>query len=162
IFGQADRLIVGAMLGSSAVAYYSVCTQVAQPVHGLVASAFNFLFPHLSTRHETGKSKHFRETLIVSVCLNVPLFVILLPPLVLCSKLLLTKWMGAPFAEQTWLPLTIVAGSYALVGLNVSGHYALMALGAVRYVMYVNLAAGIAMVAAIAFLAFHFGLTGAA
>jgi O-antigen/teichoic acid export membrane protein len=33
IFSQADRLLIGVVLGTSAVGYYSVCVQATQPIH---------------------------------------------------------------------------------------------------------------------------------
>ena len=35
IFSQADRLLVAALLGPAALAYYGICVQAAQPIHGL-------------------------------------------------------------------------------------------------------------------------------
>src|SRR6266849_5894746 len=61
IFTQGDRLLIGGFMGTTAVAYYTICVQVAQPVHGLAASAFNFLFPHLSARHSAGDTQGVRR-----------------------------------------------------------------------------------------------------
>ncbi len=101
IFGQVDRLIVGALLGSSAVAYYSICTQAAQPIHGLIASGFNFLFPHLSARHPTSRSRDFVSVVTVATCLNIANVILLCLPLVLFSKAILTAWLGAPLPARS-------------------------------------------------------------
>jgi O-antigen/teichoic acid export membrane protein len=162
IFGQVDRLIVGALLGSSSVAYYSICTQAAQPIHGLIASGFNFLFPHLSARHPTSRSRDFVSVVTVATCLNIANVILLCLPLVLFSKAILTAWLGAPFAGQESTLLSVVAIGYALAGINVTGHYTLMAMGAIKYVMFLNLLAGAAMVGAITLLTSHYGLMGAA
>ena len=50
VFSYADRLLIGFMLGATSAAYYSVCVQAAQPIHGLIAAGLHFTFPHLSAR----------------------------------------------------------------------------------------------------------------
>jgi O-antigen/teichoic acid export membrane protein len=161
-FSQVDRLIIGAMLGAPALGYYSICTQVAQPVHGLLASGFHFLFPHLSARHSTSSINSLRQTIATAFWSNQALAVVLSVPLILGSKLILTAWMGSDFAEHSWLILSIVACSYALLGMNVTGYYTLLATGGVRQATYVNLAAGGAMLLAMSLLIPRWGMVGAA
>ena len=161
-FSQIDRLIIGAMLGAPALGYYSICTQVAQPVHGLLASGFHFLFPHLSARHSTSSINSLRQTIATAFWSNQALAVVLSVPLILGSKLILTAWMGSDFAEHSWLILSIVACSYALLGMNVTGYYTLLATGGVRQATYVNLAAGGGMLLAMSLLIPRWGMVGAA
>ncbi len=162
IFSQADRLIVGAFLGASTVAYYSICTQVAQPIHGMVASGLHFLFPHLSARHSRTSIKSLRSAITTAFWVNTTLVLLFCLPGACFSKPILSAWMGAAFAQQTWPVLSIIAVGFGLVGMNVTGHYALLAVGAARYVTLLNLAAGATTVAAVAILLPHFGLIGAA
>ncbi len=162
VFGQADRLIVGALLGTSAVAYYSICTQAAQPIHGVVASGLHFLFPHLSAKHSTMPMGELKPVVMAALWLNLGLVAALCLPLAILSKPILTLWMGPAFAAQVAPILSLTAVGFGLVGLNVTGHYVLMAVGAVRYVTLLNLAAGVAMMGAIAGLTLPFGLNGAA
>jgi len=56
---------------------------------------------------------------------------------------------------------TIVC-SFALLGMNVTAHYALLAVGHVRVVTYLNLLAGMAMLLTMAMLIPKHGLQGAA
>jgi O-antigen/teichoic acid export membrane protein len=162
VFGQADRLIVGALLGTSAVAYYSICTQAAQPIHGIIASALHFLFPHLSAKHSTSPITELRPIVTMAFLVNLGLVAFLCLPMVFLSKLILTVWMGATFASRGAPILSLTAIGFGLVGINVTGHYVLMAVGAIRYVTLLNLAAGLAMICAIVALILPFGLMGAA
>jgi O-antigen/teichoic acid export membrane protein len=162
VFGQSDRLIVGAILGSSAVAYYSVCTQAAQSVHGLAASSFHFLFPRLSTRHATVSSAELSHSVKHAFLINVLVVALLCLPMALLSKPILSFWIGKPFAATVWPILSVTAIGFGLVGMNVTAHYTLMALGAIRYVTFVNVAAGLIMTAIMVVLISHFGLIGAA
>ena len=162
VFNQADRLLIGVLLGTSSLAYYSVCVQAAQPIHGLIAAGLHFLFPHLSARLSKTPANELRKVVLSIFGLNVIVAVVLCVPLALFSNLILRLWMGAAFAQQTWMVLSIVAAGFGLLALNVTGHYALLALGQVRLVAVLNLAGGAAMLIAMVLLAPRFGLAGAA
>jgi O-antigen/teichoic acid export membrane protein len=162
VFNQADRLIIGALLGTPAVAYYSVCTQAAQPIHGLIASGLHFLFPHLSARDSSAERTTLQPLISTAFWLNAVLVSLLSLPVVLLSKPLLTLWMGQAFAHHTWLVLTLLAISFGFLGLNVTGHYTLLALGEAKYVTYLNLVAGTITLLTIGALIPRFGLVGAA
>ena len=162
IFNQADRLVIGALLGAPAVGYYSVCVQAAQPIHGLVAAGLHFLFPHLSARLSTAPASQLRPLVASIFRLNALAAIAMCVPIVLFSKLILTLWMGAAFASGAWIVLSIVALSFGLLSLNVTAHYTLLALAHVRLVAMLNLLGGAAMLAVMFFLAPRFGLAGAA
>jgi O-antigen/teichoic acid export membrane protein len=81
---------------------------------------------------------------------------------VLFGKPLLRAWMGPAVALQAGTVLSIVAVSFGLLGLNITGHYALLALGQVRLVSILNLAGGTAMLAVMMLLVPRYGLVGAA
>ena len=69
---------------------------------------------------------------------------------------------GAAFAEQASVVLSIVAVGFGLLALNITGHYALLALGQVRLVAMLNLVGGLAMLAVVTALTPRVGLLGAA
>lgn len=162
IFSQADRLLIGVLLGTSAVATYSLCIQAAQPIHGLIAAGLHFVFPHLSARLSTAHVTELRTVVRSIFWLNMVSAVVLCVPLLLFSKLLLRLWIGATFAQQSWAVLSIIAAGFGLLALNITGHYALLALGQVRLVSLLNLAGGTAMLVAMMVLAPRFGLVGVA
>jgi O-antigen/teichoic acid export membrane protein len=162
IFNQADRLLVGALLGASSVGYYSVCVQAAQPIHGLLAAGLHFVFPHLSARLSTARAAELRRLVASSFRINVIAAAMLCVPMVLLSKPILRLWMGAPFADQTWPVLSIISLGFGFLALNVTAHYSLLALAQVRLVAGLNLAGGAAMLAAMFLLAPRFGLAGIA
>ena len=162
IFSYADRLLIGITLGASSVAYYSVCVQAAQPIHGFIAAGLHFLFPHLSARLSAAPSSDLRPVVLQVLALNIFLVLLLATPLCLLSKSILRIWMGPSFAQQAWIVLSIVAIAFALLALNITGHYALLALGSVRLVSTLNVAGGLAMMVTVALLAPRVGLWGAA
>jgi O-antigen/teichoic acid export membrane protein len=162
IFNQADRLLIGALLGAVSVGYYSVCVQAAQPIHGLIAAGLHFLFPHLSARLAKAPAPELRRVVLSAFKLNAVVAGVLCMPLVLFSKTILRLWMGASFASQAWPLLSIIAVGFGLLALNVTGHYTLLALAQVRLVAMLNLAGGAAMLFLMFLLIPRFGLKGAA
>jgi O-antigen/teichoic acid export membrane protein len=161
-FSHADRFIVGFFMGTPAVAYYGLCVQVAQPIHGLISSGMHFLFPHLSTRYPVVPLSEIRRKIILAFKVNGVVVLVLSLPLVALGSRFLTWWVGPAFGQQP-LPLfpTIVCG-FALLGMNVTAHYDLLAVGHVRVVTSLNLFAGITMLLTMAMLIPKHGLQGAA
>jgi len=162
VFGYADRFLVAAMLGTAPVAIYVLCVQAAQPIHGLAAAAFNFIFPHISSRHEAGEIHGPRRVFRLALMTSVGLSVALAAPLVLFGKPLLTLWMGAQFAQQAYVVLAVLAMAHLILAINIVPHYTLLALGSVRFVSTVNVLGGIVSLGAVALFIPPFGLVGAA
>ena len=162
VLGQADRLVIGLFLGAPAVACYGLCAQAAQTIHGIAAAGFHVLFPHLSSRIEAEPLADLRRTVWRALRTNVLLAIALAAPMVLLSRPLLTAWMGAEFARQAWPVLSILAFGFGLFAMNVTAHYALLALGRVRLVTALNVVAGAAMLLLMLVLTPKFGLVGTA
>ncbi len=72
-FSHADRLFVGFFMGAPAVAYYGLCVQAAQPIHGLISSGLQFLFPHLSARLPVASLSEIRRKVAVAFKVNIAL-----------------------------------------------------------------------------------------
>ncbi len=161
-FSQADRLIIAVLLGTSTLGYYSICTQIAQPVHGLLASGFQSLFPYLSARWETTSLVSLKRAFAMAFSVNQVAVILISTPLILGGKYILSLWLGATFAQQFSPTLSIVTISFALLGMNVTGYYTLLASGKVRQATYINLMAGGAMLLAMSALIPRFGIAGAA
>lgn len=143
VFSHVDRLLVAAMLGMTPLALYSIVVQTAQPIHGFVAAAFNFLFPHVSARHAAGEHHRIKQIVSVSVLLNVSLSLILAACVFFGSGTFLTLWMGADFAARSTLLLKIIALAFGLLALNVVPCYVLLALGRVRLVSILTIAGAV-------------------
>jgi O-antigen/teichoic acid export membrane protein len=162
VFGYADRFIVAAMLGTTPVAIYALSIQVTQPIHSLGAAMFNFVFPHVSARHEAGDHRGSRRVFRVALIANISLAFCLSLPFVVMPKLLLRVWMGAEVAEKGWAVLEILALSFAILAINVVPHYTLLALGRVRLIAALNIVSGVMLTAIMTVLILALGLPGAA
>jgi O-antigen/teichoic acid export membrane protein len=161
-FSQADRLLIAGLLGTSALAYYTICVQLAQQVHGLPAAAFDFLFPHVSAKHRSGKEKGVKRVYRLAIAANILLSASLTLPLVFFGRRILSMWMGKSFADHSYLPLSILALSFFMLSLNVAPHFTLLGLGKIRFVSLTNLFGGaLSLVGAVALIP-PLGLIGAA
>jgi len=161
-FSYSDRFLIATLLGTEPLAIYVLCVQVAQPIHGLAASAFNFVFPHISSRHEAGEIEGPERVFRLASLLSLAVSAALALPLVLGSRQLLSLWMGKQVAHDGHVVLSLLAIAYALMALNVVPHYALLAFGRVRFVAGLNLVSGILLVPLTLALVPSLGLGGAA
>ena len=162
VFSHADRFFVGFFMGAPAVAYYGLCVQAAQPIHGLISSGLHFLFPHLSTRLPVAPLSEIRRKVAIAFTVNVALVGFLSLPLIVVGSRVLTAWIGPAFGQQPPLMFPTIVCSFALLGMNVTAHYALLALGHIRIVTYLNLLAGTVMLLVMELLIPNHGLQGAA
>jgi O-antigen/teichoic acid export membrane protein len=162
IFSQADRLLLGVTLGASAVSYYGICVQLTQPIHGLTASALHFLFPHLALRFASRDVSRVRRPIFLALTWNFLMAATLAGTALLLGRVLLAHWVGPAFASQSAALLPLLVAGFFLLALNVTGHYALLALGRVRIVTSLNVVGGIVMLIAIAPLVRVYGVSGAA
>ena len=162
IFSQADRLVLGVTLGASAVSYYGICVQLTQPIHGLTAAGLHFLFPHLALRFASSDVVQVRRPIFLALTSNVLMAAALAGTVLLLGRTLLQHWIGPAFASQSAALLPLLVAGFFLLALNVTGHYALLALGRVRIVTVLNVAGGIVMLIAIAPLVRVYGVSGAA
>jgi O-antigen/teichoic acid export membrane protein len=162
VFYNADRLVVGALMGTSALGIYAVCVQATQPIQGITTAALNFMFPHISARHEAGEQNSLKRLFRIATWANVALVVVLSTPLVLFGRQILTIWMGPVFAQQAYVVLEWLVCANACLGICVASHYILLALGQARFVAAINVLGGVLSLGCIALLMPIYGLRGAA
>jgi O-antigen/teichoic acid export membrane protein len=162
VFSYADRFLVAALLGTAPVAIYVLCVQITQPIHGFASAAFNFLFPHISSRLEAGETRGPRRVYQFALLSNIAFCIALSAPLVLFGGTFLSLWMGLDFALKGKAVLVILTIAYTILGVNVVPYYALLALGSVRFVSIVNIAGGVLSLLAAIILIPRVGLIGAA
>jgi len=160
MFGVADRILVGSLLGAASLAYYSIASQLAMQIHAASAAGLSVIFPMVSRK--LGARDHFSlgsttklitaANLIFSGALSLMLFIF--------GRDLLVLWLGpvtaAPVANI--LPYLVVA--YWLLAMNVTPHYILLSLGRIRFVALSNLVAGSILVLAVSMIATAYGLIG--
>lgn len=162
IFSQADRLLLGTVLGAAPMAYYGVCVQLAQPVHGLTSAGLHFLFPHLTGRAAHGWNPDLRRPVLRALLLNLTVDVSLSTALLVFGHRILSTWMGADFARRSDAIFPFAVISFTMLAANVTGHYTMLALGRIRLVTALNVAGGLLMLLVMALLVPRRGIEGAA
>jgi O-antigen/teichoic acid export membrane protein len=162
VFGQLDRILLGLFLGALAVTPYSLCVQFAHPIYGLTVSGLNFLFPYLSTRAGTVSREALKSTVAKAFLCNLALVSGAAALLLLFGDRLIRIWAGPSVAQgaASILP-PIVVGS-ALMGLSVTGVYAMQALGQFRTVAFISVASKSVMLLLMVELLRHRGVGGLA
>jgi O-antigen/teichoic acid export membrane protein len=162
VFAQFDRILLGISLGVLAVTPYSLCVQFAHPIYGLTASGLNFLFPYLSGRASTISSEKLKQTLLKAAACNLALVACGAGILLLVGDRLIRIWAGAAVAQSAAHILPPIVLGSALMGLSVTGTYAMQALGQFRTVACISLAGRAAMLLLMIDLLRHQGLPGLA
>jgi O-antigen/teichoic acid export membrane protein len=162
VLSQVDRLFLGVSLGATAVTSYALCVQMAQPIYGFAAAGLHFLFPYLAARRMGPEQWQTGKAICIALAANL-LFVLCSTSLVVSAgPLLLKAWVGQDVARASAAILSPVAWSFALLGLGVTGYYALLAMGHVRTVALLNLVGGVAMLLTMAWLMPRMGIRGVA
>jgi O-antigen/teichoic acid export membrane protein len=162
VFSQADRLMLGVSLGAVAVTSYALCAQMAQPIYGFAASGLHFLFPYFSSRNASLSAASLRSPVLIAFACNLSFVAIMTGTLLLLGDRILHLWVGTAIAQAAAPVLSIIVYSSALLGLNVTATYALLALGRVRIVTWFNLAGGMAMLLMMFYLTPRLGIQGVA
>lgn len=146
VFGQADRLVGGASLGAAGIVSYALSAQLSQPVYGLTAAGLHFLFPYIASRQADKDRHELTKTVLLALAANAASVVVgAVSVLVLSGRvlhLLATDEIAQAGAELIpW----VLAGP-VILALSVTGSYAMVALGRVRTVATLNIAACVALV----------------
>ncbi len=162
LLGQVDRLVTGAALGAAAVSSYGMCVQLAQPVYGITAAGFHFLFPRISMQHVMNDEANMRRTLLAAVVVNWIAVAAGTSVLLFFGSGILRAWGGAEIVRLGKPVLPIVLCSTAISALSITGCYGMLAMGRVQLVTWLNLAAAGLMIAAMCWLLPTHGIRGMA
>jgi len=162
VFGQLDRLMLGVYLGAIALAPYALCIQFAQPIFGLTASGLNFLFPYISGRETSAPREELTRIVVKAFLCNFALVSLAAGALLAFGPRLIELWAGRAVAHSAASILPPIVIGAALMGLGVTGTYAMQALGLFRTVACISLSGRAAMLALMIYLLRHMGLQGLA
>ncbi|MGB3470878.1 MAG: flippase [Erythrobacter sp.] len=94
----ADRFAIGAVLGASAVTYFTVPLQIIQRLAIVPTAISSALFPRLSA---TKGSREFTRLGSQALATTIPLMTLAVVPVLLISELGIELWLGANFAQAS-------------------------------------------------------------
>lgn len=110
-----DRFFIGAILGTSVVAFYTTPYEVIFKLNIISEGLFGVLFPmmarSLSTNQDLASNMLTTGTKLIAGCLLPPVLVI-----AMFSQAFLTLWLGENFARQSTLVMQLLS-----VGLLING-----------------------------------------
>lgn len=147
VFYAFDRWFVGAWLGTSVLAAYAVCTQLAQLPHAVASAASQVLVPW-AARHAAGTATSAARggslRMLAAATALAALPALLLLPLV---EPLLALWISPAFAIEHAALARGLALVFLVLSLNAPGYFMLLGMGRARFATAVSLASGVVFVA---------------
>jgi O-antigen/teichoic acid export membrane protein len=152
-FSAADQLLVGGLLGASALTRYSVCLQIAQYVHTLPSVMMQVIFPRLSALGSRISAADGNYILRMATLMGVGAAVLLGVPLIVLAHPILKLWIGADFADQNSILLMVLVVVYITLAVNVGAYFVLLGSGRTAASALIVLAAGVVQLIAVWFLA---------
>lgn len=122
-YGSADRIILTAYLGASALPFYALPQRFVEQIHGLLAGQLHFLFPYFSALGKDSSSiiqqVEDRARWILALAA-----VILYGGVALFGQPLLTVLIDAEFAVQASVPLQLACIQGVFMAQNIFNYYA--------------------------------------
>lgn len=161
LFGVADRMLVGSLLGAASLTYYSIASQLAIQIHAASAAGVSVMFPKVSRKLEGSGHFSLWRAAKLTMAGNLLLSSFIAMALFLFGPELLRIWIGTASATPTAqiLPWLIIA--YWVLALNVVPYYLLLGMGRMRFVGLTALFCGIIAATTMYFAIIHEGLIGA-
>jgi O-antigen/teichoic acid export membrane protein len=161
LFGVADRMLVGSLLGASSLTYYSIASQLAMQIHAVSAAGLSVIFPKVSRKLESNGHFSLWRVSKLTMAGNLLLSSLLALVLLLLGPTILRSWIGATSAAPTAQILPWLVIAYWVLALNVVPYYILLGMGRMRFVGLTVLSCGIIAVTTMYFAITHEGLRGA-
>lgn len=161
LFGVADRMLVGSLLGAASLAYYSIASQLAIQVHAVTAAGVSVIFPKVSRTLEAGGQLSLWRVTKITIAGTLFLASSMALTLILFGSIILHFWLGAAVAPPTLQALPWLVLAYWVLALNVVPYYILLGMGRIRFIGLTVLASGFASVISMFFALTDLGLVGA-
>lgn len=162
LFSQADRVLVGMLLGPAAAGAYGICTGVAARLNSLAGAATQVLVPFASSYQASGRNaeiaKVFLHLLRIIGCLLATLGMVL----IFWGKGILSIWISPEFAVAYGRVFELLILAYALFSMAAPGHYIAFGLGRPEIPAILTIGGSLLMFICMVILSPVWGLKGAA
>ena len=156
-----DRFLIGSLLSVTAVAYYTTPQDTITKLLALPAAMVGVLFPYIASQHKTDRDL----CLARSRNIVAQIFILLFPVIavtVIFAQAIMTLWLGAEFADQSYRLLQLFALGALINALAQVPATMLQGVGKPKWPALIHLTELLLYVPA-SFLAIrHWGLAGAA
>lgn len=161
---QLDQLVIGAFLGSSAVAVWAPAERIITGTQRLTNQLNGVLFPVIVDSDASQQKRRLQQILLEGTRLSLVMVVPITAALVLLADPLIHAWLGpqAPAMAGAIPVIQILAVAVAIRVGNATGTTVLKGAGEHRMLAFVNLGTGLANVVLSVLLITRFGLVGVA
>ncbi|SMF92160.1 Membrane protein involved in the export of O-antigen and teichoic acid [Paenibacillus uliginis N3/975] len=154
---QADKLIIGFLLGPNALGYYAVCMQLVIKIHEVPAAAGAFLFAKFSSLYESRKITEIRG-LYLKAFLYKSIFIISSSSIAFVfANPILTLWINSEFASQHMTLFRVLVIAVAIGAFGVIPNYCLNGTGFIKINTVLSLSTSISIFSLIFILVPYYG-----
>ncbi|UVI31608.1 lipopolysaccharide biosynthesis protein [Paenibacillus spongiae] len=156
---QADKLIIGGLLGAKVLGFYTICMQIVIKIHEIPAAAGGYLFAKFSDLSESEDRNKIRSVYYKAISLSF-LFVAVSGALAfLFARHILSLWINPEFAEQHYMLFRLLVVSVSMGALGVVPYYFLNGTGFVKLNTVISLLTSVMIVILFFLLIPRFGVT---
>jgi O-antigen/teichoic acid export membrane protein len=156
-----DNLVVGGVLGTAAVAVYSVATRLSEYQRRLCDQFSGMLFPVVLGYRSGGDDRAVQRSLVEGARVSLLLVTVATIVLVGFARPLIDRWMGPGF-EGSLGPLVVLAAVGVVMVGHGAQHTVLLACGRQRLVAIIWMVEGIANISLSLAFVRYWGATGVA
>ncbi|CAN5661013.1 oligosaccharide flippase family protein [soil metagenome] len=158
---QIDDLVIGAFLGSAAVAVWAVAGRIIMGTQRLTNQLNGVLFPLIVDSDSTQNQARLRQIMLQGTRLSLATVIPIATVLIVLGDPLIRSWTNAEMAAAVPILQVLAIAVVIRVG-NATGNTLLKGAGEHKLVAWTNLAAGFANLALSIYLVRHYGLMGVA
>lgn len=162
VIAELDRLILGFILGPSAVTYYVIPGNIAMKILGAVVAATTVIFPLTSELLAKNEKEKLQNLYLRSTRVIITVLVLGIVPLLVFAHRFLLYWLGKDFASTSDLTLQILLVTYVISALHVIPFLVAYGSGKPKYSAFYAVAVAILNVILMFALIPHFKIIGAA
>lgn len=156
-FSSLDRVLVGALLGPTVLAIYTVGVQVGQMIHTVTVAIFQKTMPAVSRLCNSADAAHVVPLIRRSLRNNLLLSAALTMAALAGSRTILGLMLDHDLANAHLPLFRLLIVAAGLLSMNVVSHFSLLGLGDSKTVAVFNGVAGLVMVLALTLLAAPLG-----
>lgn len=163
LFSKADRLVIGASLGTEALAVYGAITSIMSKINHLSSVPVQPLLPAMGAlamqrqQNQGVLQGHIQQAVRINAAIALGLSAMLF----VFAPSVMAILLSDAVTEGAILGFRLAAIIYGLYSLNAVGYYVLLGINAVPVLMGVQMASAVLALLCIGFGAHAFGLTGA-
>ncbi len=155
------RFVISFFLGPAAVTFYVVPAKLLGAIGGVLSAAANAIFPYTSRLAALGKTEEIKRSFIKSNLIFAAVSLPISCVVIFFSEPIMTLWMGAEFANKSWLILSIICLSGTVGSFTAIPNLVLLGLGISRLIGFFSAITIVSYLIFIPLLTKYFGLIGA-